>query len=310
MALSPRNPLVRLSLGRMNIDRWAVTYLLVSACFPLLRPSVFPHPWLNALVHGALALAIWFLPPWLRSRRHFAARLLGEIYLPLFFPLFYTELQYLGLIFFSFESSLDPSLIRMERMIFGFQPSLRWSEVWPWPWFHELMEFAYFSYYFLAVIFLVLVFRARDLSRDARWDAVREFVRDLSAVMLICYTLYTVFPAWGPKYFRAGFVDVGGGIFTRIMLHIHQNGAILGAAFPSSHVAASFIPWFHTWRRFPRHRWWVTILFILLCMSTVYCRYHYVVDVAAGMMLSILVVYTMDRLGDTARDRLKARQEP
>ena len=305
MALSPRNPLVRLSLGRMNIDRWAVIYLLVSACFPLLRPSIFPHPWLNALVHGAMAVAIWFLPPWLRSRRHVAARLLGEIYLPLIFPLFYTELQYLGLIFFSFESSLDPGLIHMEQVIFGFQPSLRWSEVWPWPWFHELMEFAYFSYYFLAVIFLVLVFRARDLSREARWDAVREFVRDLSAVMLICYTLYTIFPAWGPKYFRAGFVDVGGWVFTRIMLHIHQNGAILGAAFPSSHVAASFIPWLHTWRSFPRHRWWMTILFILLCMSTVYCRYHYVVDVAAGMMLSIFVVYTMDRLGDTARDRLR-----
>ncbi len=305
MALSPRSLLVRLSLRRMNIDRWAVIYLLVSAGFPLLRPSVFPQPWLIPVVHGALAVAIWFLPPWLRSRRHWAPRLLGEIYLPLIFPLFYTELQYLGLIFFPFDGSLDPSLIRMEQWIFGFQPSLRWSEVWPWPWFHELMEFAYFSYYFLAVIFLVLVFRARGVPRELRWDAVRDFVRDLSAVMLICYTLYTIFPAWGPKYFRAGFVDVGGWIFTDIMHHIHENGAILGAAFPSSHVAASFIPWLHTWRWFPRHRWWMTLLFILLCMSTVYCRYHYVVDVIAGMALSILVVFTMDRLGDSARERLR-----
>ena len=101
------------------------------------------------------------------------------------------------------------------------------------------------------MIFLVLVFTAGNLPSRVQWDAVRAFVRDLSATMLICYTLYTLFPAWGPKYFRLGFVEVGGWVFTGIMRHIHENGAILGAAFPSSHVAASFIPWWHTWVRFP-----------------------------------------------------------
>ncbi len=305
MALNPNGILVRLSLRRMNIDRWAVIYLFISACYPLLKPSVFPHPWFNAGVHGTLAAAIWFIAPWLRSQRHFLPRLLGEIYLPLLFPMFYTEMQYLGLIFFDFQNSLDPGLIRLEQWIFGYQPSLQWSVAWPWAWFHELMEFSYFSYYFLAIIFLVLAFRARGIPDDQRWDAVRDFVRDLSAVMLICYTLYTIFPAWGPKYFRAGPVDVGGWIFTDIMHNIHAKGAILGAAFPSSHVAASFIPWWHTWRWFPRHRWWMTLIFALLCMATVYCRYHYVVDVIAGMMLAILVVYAMGRLGDSARDRLR-----
>ncbi len=313
MAVTLKRRLTHLSLRRMNIDRYAVAYLLISAFYPVLKPSVFPSPWTNALVHGALALAIWFIPPWLRSRRRFLPRILGEAYLPAIFPMFYAEMEYLGLIFFDFENSLDPALIDLEQKIFGFQPSLEWSHVWPWPWFHELMEFAYFSYYFLAVIFLVLVFRARGIPRDLRWDAVRAFVRDLSAVMLICYTFYTLFPAWGPKYFRAGYVDVGGWIFTDIMRHIHDNGAILGAAFPSSHVAASFIPWWHTWRWFPRHRWWMTLLFVLLSMSTVYCRYHYVVDVAAGILLSMLLIYAMGRLGDSARDRLrgvKANRRP
>lgn len=305
MALSARRLLVRLSLRRMNIDRYAVVYLVVSAFYPVLKPSVFPHPVANAVLHAALAGAVWFIPPWLRSRRRFLPRLLGEAYLPLIFPMFYAELQYLGLIFFDFHRSLDPALIDLEQWIFGMQPSLEWSRAWAWPWFHELMEFAYFSYYFLAVVFLVLVFRARGVPQDARWDAVRAFVRDLSATMLICYTLFTLFPAWGPKYFQAGYVDVGGWIFTDIMHHIHDHGAILGAAFPSSHVAASFIPWWHTWIRFPRHRWWMSLLFVLLCMSTVYCRYHYVVDVLAGLLLAVLVVYAMRRFGDSARDRLR-----
>ena len=300
-----RRRLVTLSLRRMNIDRWAVVYLLVSAFYTSLRPGVVPDPWAYAAVHAATALAVWFVPPLLRGSRRFLPRLLGEIYLPLMFPFFYAELEYLGLIFFDFESSLDPALIRLEEWIFGFQPSLVWSRAWPWPWFHELMEFAYFSYYFLAAAFLLLVFRARGVPRDERWDAVRDFVRDLSTTMLVCYTFYTLLPAWGPKYFRAGYVEVDGWIFTAIMRHIHENGALLGAAFPSSHVAGSMIPWWHTWKWFPRHRWWMTTLFVLLCMSTVYNRYHYVVDVLAGLVLGFIVLKVGANLGDTARDALE-----
>ena len=300
-----RRWLAQLSLQRLDIDRWAVIYLLISAFYAFLKPSDFPHPWVNAVHHMVLAAGIWFLPPLLRANRHFVPRLLGEIYLPMLFPFFYSEMQYMGLIFFDFNSSLDPHLIALEQRLFGFQPSLAWSRVWPWPWFHELMEFAYFCYYFLAVAFLILVFRAGSWTRPQRWELLRRFVRDLSMTMLICYTLYTLFPAWGPKYFQEGFVEVDGWIFTDIMRYIHEHGAILGAAFPSSHVAASFIPWYHTWRLFPRHRWWMTIIFVLLCMSTVYNRYHYVVDVLAGLLLGVLVVYFGQRLGAVARDRLR-----
>ncbi len=303
-----RRRLIELSLRRMNHDRLAVVYLALSAFYPALKPSVFPRPVENALIHAGLALLVWFGAPMLRASRHTAWRLLGEIYLPLIFPLFYAEMKFLGLIYFPFEGSLDPALIRLEQWIFGCQPSITWSRAWPWPWFHELMEFAYFTYYFLAAAFVWLVMRAQTQDPERRWDDLRDFVRDLSVTMLICYTLYTLFPAWGPKYFRLGFLEVPGGPFTAIMRHIHENGAILGAAFPSSHVAASMVPWWHTWRRFPRHRWWMSTLFVLLCMSTVYNRYHYVVDVIAGLLLGALVMYAGPRLGDTARDRLRRRR--
>ena len=236
----------------MNIDRWAVVYLLVSAFYPVLKPSVFPDPWANAAAARGPGPGRLVRAAHAAGQPDFVPRLLGEIYLPLFFPLFYAEMEYLGLIFFDFEDSLDPALIGLEEWIFGFQPSLEWSRVWPWPWFHELMEFAYFTYYFLAAAFLVLVFtRQRPGATSAAGTLVRDFIRDLSATMLICYTLYTLFPAWGPKYFRAGYVEVDGWIFTDIMLHIHDNGALLGAAFPSSHVAASMMPWWHTWADSP-----------------------------------------------------------
>lgn len=299
-----RRHLITLSLHRVNFDRLVIVYLALSAFYPVLNPPAFPHPWANAAQHGALGLAVWFLVPILRCSRLFLLRLIGDIYLPLLFPLFYGEMLHLGLIYFDFDQSLDPVLIQFEQQIFGMQPSIVWAQAWPWPWFHEIMEFAYFSYYFLDIAFLVLVFRSRELSANRQWAAVHNFVRDLSATMLICYTMYTLFPAWGPKYFRLGYIPVDGWIFTDLMHYIHDHGALLGAAFPSSHVAASMIPWWHTWRHFPRHRWWMTTIFVLLCMSTVYNRYHYGVDVIAGWVLGALVLYAGARLGDQVSDQL------
>jgi membrane-associated phospholipid phosphatase len=132
---------------------------------------------------------------------------------------------------------------------------------------------------------------------------MRAFMRDLGATMLVCYTLYTFLPVWGPKYFQAGPVEVPGGYFTQIMERIHAQGAILGAAFPSSHVAATLIPWWHVWKWFPRRRLWMTLLFVTLCASTVYCRYHYVVDVVGGLLLGSLILWLGARFGETGTRR-------
>jgi membrane-associated phospholipid phosphatase len=281
----------RINSTRCSIDRIGVIYLITSAIYPLLHPEVMDDPWGNLALHAGLSVAIWYIPPWLRSLNHWLPRLLGTIYLPLMFPFFYGEMGRASVIFYDFRDSLDPTFIKTEAILFGCQPSLEWSRWWPWPWFHELMEFSYFSYYFVSLACLVLILRGRGLTADQRWPAAQAFIRDLSATMLICYTFYALFPVWGPKYFETGPIPVTGGLFTRIMHHVHASGAILGAAFPSSHVAATMVPWWHTWKWFPRYRWWFTILFVMLSASTVYCRYHYVVDVIGGLVLGAVVMY-------------------
>ncbi len=296
-----RRKLAELAIYRLDLDRWAVVYLAGTAFYPLLRPGLSQNPGMHVLSHLALALAVWFLPPLLRRSGRAPLQLLGEIYLPLIFPFFYGEMEQLGIIFHGFEDSFDPWLISLEQTLFGGQPSLTWSQAWPWPWLHELMEFAYFSYYAIAVLVLILLLRGRGIADKQRWPALRAFIRDLGATMLVCYTLYTFFPAWGPKYFRAGPVEVDGWIFTRIMEYIHSHGAILGAAFPSSHVAGTMVGWWHVWKWFPRHRAWMTALFVLLCAATVYCRYHYVVDVIGGLLLGWLILALGARFGEKGR---------
>ncbi len=89
-----------------------------------------------------------------------------------------------------------------------------------------------------------------------------------------------------------------GWIFTDIMHRIHASGAILGAAFPSSHVAGSMMGWWHVWVWYPRWRLPATVLWVLLCLATVYCRYHYVVDAVGGLMLGTMVLLVGHHFGE------------
>jgi len=313
--------LARLRPWRQGADWIAVVYVLTSGLYPLLNPACFDvvadpgprHAPLPHLVwHLLLAAIILVIPPLLRRQERWPVRLLGVIAIPLMFPIFYAELEFLGVVFRDFGHSFDPWLIQLEERIFGGQPSLAWSRHMPWPWLYELMEFAYFTYYFFGVFALVLIWRTGGRPRDRNWALTAAMVRDLVAVMLTCYAWFTFFPVWGPKYFQylgiAGPISgegLTGWLFHDIMVYIHANGALSGAAFPSSHVAGSMVAWWWGWKVAPRHRWWLTTLWVLLCLSIVYCRYHYVVDLIAGVAWGALVMALTSRLMAMPRDGLR-----
>jgi membrane-associated phospholipid phosphatase len=59
-------------------------------------------------------------------------------------------------------------------------------------------------------------------------------------------------------------------------------------AFPSGHTLVTLLSMAWAWRYRLRVRWPVTVLGVLLVLSTVYLRYHYVVDVLTGSVLAVL----------------------
>jgi membrane-associated phospholipid phosphatase len=99
------------------------------------------------------------------------------------------------------------------------------------------------------------------------------------------------------------------GWFYQAVIFIYQHFEAEGAAFPSSHVAIALVTLYFTWRYLPRLRWIHLALVIGLCVSTVYCRYHYVVDVFAGMLVAGLLVPLANalyrRLGEPLPDRVQ-----
>ncbi|MEZ4387445.1 MAG: phosphatase PAP2 family protein [Candidatus Krumholzibacteriia bacterium] len=308
---------------RRPYDWYGIIYALTSAWYPLLHPDCFEvlaqpgplqTPFGHLAVHLMAALLMFLAPPVLRRRGGRIGRVFGLIYLPLLFGQFYGELAYLGVVFRDYGHSFDPALIDLEQALCGLQPSLAWSRAWPWPWLLELMEFAYFSYYAFAALGLGLIWLASGRDTATRWANSEALVRDLSAVMLTCYAWYTFFPVWGPKYFAylgvAGSVEsegLRGWVFTDLMRWIHAHGALQGAAFPSSHVAGSLVSWWWGWKVAPRHRGWLTGLWVLLCLSIVYCRYHYVVDLLGGLAWGALIVWLVARFGTAERPPVGGR---
>ena len=75
---------------------------------------------------------------------------------------------------------------------------------------------------------------------------------------------------------------------------IYARGENPGAAFPSSHVAATFLVAWWGSTHFKRMRifYWLTCLF--LSIATVYCMFHYAVDVIGGLLLGVLAVLTFN----------------
>jgi len=177
----------------------------------------------------------------------------------------------------------DAKLITADYWLTGVHPTV-WLEQFATPARNDFMQFAYLTYFtYLLVLDGVLYYR-----RDWRgyWS-----VMTYSAVGYgIGYGIAIFFPIESPWFSMAGawHGSLQGGPFTAAINFIEHFGRVRGAAFPSEHVAGSVAALWGAWRH---RRWlfWVMAPMVLcMCVSTVWGRYHYVVDVFGGMVTGTL----------------------
>jgi membrane-associated phospholipid phosphatase len=196
---------------------------------------------------------------------------------------------------------VDPTFFRLDEQIFGFAPSFRFMEAFPQTWVSELFYFSYFSYY-LMIVGVGLALFLRDRRQFYHYVSVVSFV------FYVCYLIYVFLPVVGPRIYYRELVDfdlppdvipavvpvfpasVQAGPFFKIMAVIYHNFESPGAAFPSSHVAIALVTVYFSFLYLRKIRWPHLVLAILLCLSTVYGRYHYAVDIAAGALTTALML--------------------
>lgn len=259
---------------------------------PPWRWLLFAHAVTIALVHLLiLSHARWPSNRFLDFFRHF--------YPVLLYAGFYRETGELNQM--TMTGYLDPHFIRLEDRIFGTQPSLAFMQTLPIRAISEVFYASYFSYY-LMIGGVGLALFLKDRRQFFHYVSVVSFV------FYVCYLIYIFTPVMGPRSFErvidgyelpARFQPgasleipevIQAGLFFRIMAWIYGTFEAPGAAFPSSHVAVALTTMYFSFRYLRPIRFVHLIVAVLLCFSTVYCRYHFAVDVVAGVITAIVLV--------------------
>ncbi len=106
----------------------------------------------------------------------------------------------------------------------------------------------------------------------------------------IGYVIALFFPIESPWFSMAGawHGSLQGGPITATINFIEHFGRVRGAAFPSEHVAGSVAALWGAWRHRRWLFWAMLPLVVCMCVSTIWGRYHYVVDIFGGMVTGTL----------------------
>lgn len=257
--------------------------------------------WLYIAAHIAavallLALTRSSLEVWEFVRHWF-----GLIYL----PLCYKEVPYL-------VSALrlppaDFTLAKWDKMMWGVDPVF-WLSSWQSPAVVEALQVVY-SLFIPGVLGLAIVLWWRKSRPEFRYGAFM-----LAATFLISYLGYLVLPARGPRFMAyAAFYPPLHGLWTFDFLQqlLDSLEGLQYDCFPSGHVAVVLVGCHIARRISPRVFYAFSVFASLITFSTVYLRYHYVIDVIAGMALAIAVMllapWVYPRLGAQVPAEAEAR---
>ena len=265
------------------VDLLLLGYLSVVSVVALARAPEQPGCWWLLLAHGLfLVLLVLFARPGLGP----VGRGLRELYPLLLLVGLYAELDVLNGA--GTRPVYDPLVQRWELAVFGTQTAVAWWQQAPSPFWSAVLHAAYFSYY-LIILAPALYFAVR---RDL--GAVSHFVLVVMTVFVLCYLVFLFFPVAGPYYLfprpPAWFTD---NLPARVVYSTLASGSSSGAAFPSSHVAATVAAALAAYRGSRRLGLALAVPTMLLTVGVVYCQMHYGVDALAGLVVGGGVAWSL-----------------
>ncbi len=182
----------------------------------------------------------------------------------------------------------DTVLVDVDHVLFGVHPTV-WLERIIHPALTAVLQFAYISYYFIPIsLAIVLIAKGRN----------EEFEKALFGIVLcfyLSYIGYLLVPAVGPR-FTLEHLQTADLRTTTLIKDIQDllNGMEHNKtdAFPSGHTAVALMALYYAWKYRERELFGVlTPVVSALIFSTVYLRYHYVIDVIAGIALTSLTIW-------------------
>lgn len=188
--------------------------------------------------------------------------------------------------------NVDFVLLQIDRLLFRTDPTL-WLERFVTPFLNDLMHLAYFSFYLLPILLAILFWvKGKD-------GAFNRFVLGASNAFYLCYLGYILVPAAGPRATLAQFYRIsleGTAITDFVRGFVSSAESLQWDCFPSGHTAVTLVVLWYAFREERSAGYFTLPITTLLLLSTVYCRYHYVIDVMAGVPVAVVSVLLADWL--------------
>jgi membrane-associated phospholipid phosphatase len=263
--------------GYNPVDIITGAYMALTGILLAIGRERVPHASAYLLIH-VLAVTGIALLHFIPRRGNVLLMFIRDTYPLWALPFFYHEVRVLDRLIWS--GFFDPTVMGWEKAIFGLYPSLHLHEWLPNRLFNEFFHFSYFAYYFLVPILgLWLYLRGRE-------ELCRVFGTTILLTFFTCYIIYIFFPVAGPYYV---FPPSGNstGFFPPLVHRILESGASKGAAFPSSHVAASIVVFCMALRFDRRLAGLMGVIAAGILVGTVYGGFHYAIDALVGLVLGV-----------------------
>jgi hypothetical protein len=186
----------------------------------------------------------------------------------------------------------DALLERADLRLFGFNPNLA-LERFSWPLLSDALSACYLFAFLPYLAFAFVAYFRGEL------ETFKRFCSGLFTVYALGFLGYTLWPAVGPYAAMAGRFQ--GPLAAGGLAAAHHAFVVRGTngidAFPSLHCALTAYVLFFDRSQAPRRFRLMLAPVVLLWVATVYLRYHYVVDIAAGFAVAAIGLWAASQPG-------------
>jgi membrane-associated phospholipid phosphatase len=190
------------------------------------------------------------------------------------------------------STDADQWLADLDLRIWGAHPSV-WLERVHSPLLTELLQIIY-TLFVPAVLCIAWVLWRRGCTRDFQYYAFL-----IALGFLTSYIGYILVPARGPRFLlkqMQHFPLQGLWLFQTMQSALDRLESAHYDCFPSGHTELTILAWWGS--RMVSKRWFRVYLVYTPCIifATVYLRYHYTVDLLAGMVTAAVLILTAPML--------------
>ncbi|MBN2638007.1 MAG: phosphatase PAP2 family protein [Bacteroidales bacterium] len=287
------------SRGISMIDMLNLSMLFVIFIFFLYSIPDNPYFFKPLLVLASAWTAVWVAV--LGRRTTFENKVTEKIrkffinFYPIIFMFIMFESFFMILPYFN-PKDYDAELANLDYRLLGVHPTV-WIEQFASPLLTDLMYSLYFFYFPFQFIILFYLYNKK------RFAELDKSVFILLFINYGAYIGYFIFPAMGPRFYEP-------------LMHLQTktlNGYILAEpikaiiaffepnkfdAFPSLHTAIS-LSTLILMAKYNRKMFYIFIPVVIgIWIAIIYCRYHYVVDMIAGVLWTIFSFVVIGLLYD------------